>query len=70
VLPAGTRLRLEPTVEPDADPVVTFDGQYGVQLVAGDLIEIARAPRVLTFMRTSTRTHFRMLREKLKWGNV
>ena|SRR5688572_32358343 len=70
VLPAGTRLRLEPTVEPDADPVVTFDGQYGVQLVAGDLIEIARAPRVLTFMRTSTRTHFQMLREKLKWGNV
>ena len=70
VLPAGTRLRLEPSVEPDADPVVTFDGQYGVQLAAGDIIEIARAPRVLTLMRTSKRTHFEMLREKLKWGNV
>lgn len=70
VLPASARIRLEPLVETDADPVVTFDGQYGVNLVAGDVIEIARAPRVLTLMRTSTRTHFDMLREKLKWGNV
>ena len=70
VLPAGARIRLEPIVEPDADPVVTFDGQYGVQLATGDVIEITRAPRVLTLMRTSERTHFEMLREKLKWGNV
>ena len=31
---------------------------------------VQRAPRVLRLLRTSTRTHFDMLREKLKWGNV
>jgi hypothetical protein len=33
-----------------------------------DVVTIARAPRVLRLMRTSSRTHFAMLREKLKWG--
>jgi NAD kinase len=47
---------------------VTFDGQYGVPLAPEDVVTIARAPRVLRLMRTSSRTHFGMLREKLKWG--
>jgi len=69
VLPATAQVQLRPVVETDADPVVTFDGQYGVPLEPGDVITIARAARVLRLMRTSTRTHFDMLREKLKWGN-
>lgn len=69
VLPASARISLRPAVEPDTDPVVTFDGQYGVPLAPADVITIARAPRVLRLMRTSARTHFDMLREKLKWGN-
>jgi NAD+ kinase len=69
VLPAGVRLRLEPVIEPDADIVATFDGQFGCPLAAGDTVTIARAPRVLRLVRTSARTHFDMLREKLKWGN-
>jgi NAD kinase len=48
--------------------VLTFDGQYGVPLAADDLVEVARAPRVLRLLRTTARTHFDMLREKLKWG--
>jgi NAD+ kinase len=70
VLPSTVRIELRPSVEPDTDPVVTFDGQRGVPLAPGDTIAIGRAPRVLRLMRTSTRTHFAMLREKLKWGNV
>lgn len=70
VLPASSRILLKPIVDPDSDPVLTFDGQYGVPLQAGDLVDIARAPRVLRLMRTSARTHFDMLREKLKWGNA
>jgi NAD+ kinase len=69
VLPAASRIVLTPVVDPSADPVLTFDGQYGVPLAAGDLVEVARAPRALRLLRTSTRTHFDMLREKLKWGN-
>ena len=68
VLPATARIELRPAVEPDTDPVVTFDGQYGVPLAPEDVVTIARAPRVLRLMRTSSRTHFAMLREKLKWG--
>ena len=70
VLPAASRILLRPLVEPPSDPVLTFDGQYGVPLEPGDLVTIARAPRVLRLLRTSTRTHFDMLREKLKWGNA
>ena len=68
VLPATARIELRPAVEPDTDPVVTFDGQYGVPLEPGDVVIMGRAPRVLRLMRTSSRTHFGMLREKLKWG--
>ena len=68
VLPATARIELRPAVEPDTDPVVTFDGQYGVPLSPGDVVSIGRAPRVLRLMRTSARTHFDVLREKLKWG--
>jgi NAD+ kinase len=70
VLPAGSRILLKPLVEAPSDPVLTFDGQYGVPLESGDLVTIARAPRVLRMVRTSSRTHFDMLREKLKWGNT
>jgi NAD+ kinase len=68
VLPAGSRILLKPLVEPPSDPVLTFDGQYGVPVEPGDLVSITRAPRVLRLLRTSARTHFDMLREKLKWG--
>jgi NAD+ kinase len=49
--------------------VLTFDGQFGLRLQAGDVVDVTRAPRRLRFVRTSSRTHFDMLREKLKWGN-
>jgi len=70
VLPASSRVLLKPIVVPDSDPVLTFDGQYGVPLDAGDLVDIDRAPRVLRLLRTTGRTHFDILREKLKWGNA
>jgi NAD+ kinase len=68
VLPSSSRIVLTPMVDASSDPVLTFDGQYGVPLEADDLIAIARAPRTLRLLKTSTRTHFDMLRGKLKWG--
>ena len=67
VLPASSNIRLRPMVDPSSDPVLTFDGQHGVPLQTGDEVDIMRAPRVLRLLRTSRRTHFDMLREKLKW---
>jgi NAD+ kinase len=69
VLPASARLELRPVIEPQSDIVLTFDGQFGLPLEAGDVVDVTPAPRRLRFVRTSSRTHFDMLREKLKWGN-
>ena len=53
----------------DRDEVfVTFDGQAGYQLEAGDGIGVCRAETVLRLIRPSTRSYFEVLREKLKWG--
>jgi NAD+ kinase len=70
VLPATARIAVRLLSEPQSDLVGTFDGQFAVPLSAGDTIRIERAPRVLRLLHTSPRTHFDMLREKLKWGNA
>jgi NAD+ kinase len=70
VLSADASVTLQPAIEPGlSDIVVTFDGQFGAPLERGDRVVVERAPRQLQLVRTSTRTHFDMLREKLKWGN-
>jgi NAD+ kinase len=68
VLPAASAIVLTPAVEPQSELVLTFDGQYGVKLEDGDRVAISRANRVLRLMRVLDRTHFDMLRQKLKWG--
>src|SRR5262245_52268804 len=70
VLPANARIELRPVIEPQSDIVLTFDGQFGLPLQRDDVVAVARARRQLRFLRTSPRTHFDMLREKLKWGNL
>jgi NAD+ kinase len=69
VLPAGTVITLRPRLEVQSDVVLTFDGQYGIPLGPADVVDVTRAARVLKLVRVSTRTHFDMLREKLKWGD-
>jgi NAD+ kinase len=69
VLPAGTVITLRPRLEVQSDVVLTFDGQHGIPLGPADVVDVTRAARVLKLVRISTRTHFDMLREKLKWGD-
>jgi len=70
VLPASADIVLRPTLDgPPADVVATFDGQHGEPLQPGDVVTIRRADRVLRLLRTTTRTHFEMLRDKLNWGS-
>ena len=47
---------------------VTFDGQAGFELRAGDEIIVGRADRPMRLIRPSTRSYFEVLREKLNWG--
>lgn len=70
VLPASADIVLRPILDgPPSDVVATFDGQHGEALSAGDVVTIRRAEKVLRLLRTTTRTHFEMLREKLNWGS-
>ena len=47
---------------------VTFDGQAGYQLEAGDEVRIRCAERRVRLLRPSSRSYFEVLRQKLKWN--
>jgi len=68
VIPAASPVRVQPLIENRDEVYVTFDGQAGFQLEAGDEIRICRADRMLRLIRPATRSYFKVLREKLKWG--
>jgi NAD+ kinase len=68
VLPATAHIEVRSVIDP-ADVVVTFDGQFGVQLPPNGRVRVSRASRTIRLLHTSPRTHFDMLREKLKWGH-
>jgi NAD+ kinase len=68
VIPASSPVRIQPLMEERDEVYVTFDGQAGFQLEAGDEIRICRADQTLRLIRPSTRSYFEVLREKLKWG--
>jgi NAD+ kinase len=71
VLPATASVELRPILDSSTgEIIVTFDGQHGLPLEPDDEVVVTRARRVLRLVRTSTRSHFDMLREKLKWGNA
>ena len=67
VIPASARVRVKPTIAERDDVFVTFDGQVGFQLHAGDEIVMERAPTPLHLIKPSTRGYFEVLRTKLKW---
>ena len=68
VIPAGSPVRVQPSIDDRDDVYVTFDGQAGFGLEAGDEIRICRAERMLRLIKPSTRSYFEVLRQKLKWG--
>ena len=68
VIPASSAVRVQPLMDDRDEVFVTFDGQSGYQLLAGDELQIGRAEKPLRLIRPSTRSYFEVLREKLKWG--
>jgi NAD+ kinase len=67
VIPASSEVHLRPIMEGN-EVFVTFDGQSGFALKAGDLVSVRRAARPLRIIKSAKRTYFDLLREKLKWG--
>jgi NAD+ kinase len=68
VIPASSEVHVRPIMAGGGDVYVTFDGQSGFPLQAGDLVSVRRAPRPLRIIKSTERTYFDVLREKLKWG--
>ena len=68
VIPASSPVRVQPNIEERDELFVTFDGQAGYQLQAGDEIRICRASRTLRLLRPTTRSYFEVLRQKLRWN--
>ncbi len=68
VIPASSDVHVRPIMEESDEVFITFDGQSGFPLQAGDLVSVRRAPRPLRIVKSANRTYFDVLREKLKWG--
>ena len=68
VIPAASLVRVQPMMDERDELYVTFDGQAGHQLQAGDEVQIRRAARPLRLMRPAGRSYFEILRQKLKWN--
>lgn len=68
VIPSSSTIRVKPMMEERDEVFVTFDGQVGCELHAGDEINICRASQPMRLVRPATRSYFEVLREKLNWG--
>jgi NAD+ kinase len=68
VIPSGSPVRVQPIMDARDEVYVTFDGQDGYDLHAGDEVRICCAPRRLKLFHPSSRSYFEVLREKLKWN--
>ena len=53
---------------PDQEVFLTLDGQEGIPLLDGDIVEIARSPHIVALVRTTARSVLGVLRDKLHWG--
>ena len=73
-------LTLRPIVVPDSASVdirletsheevyLTLDGQEGTQIEYGDTVSLRRSENVVRLIKTSDRTFYDSLRDKLRWG--
>ena len=69
VLPAGFEVLVQPKVRGvESEGFVTFDGQEGEALEAGDTVCVERAPHPVRLIRATTRNYYEVLRQKLHWA--
>ncbi|MBE3096160.1 MAG: NAD(+)/NADH kinase [Planctomycetes bacterium] len=70
VIPGSAAVDLQPFVGGiHQESYLLLDGQTGFQLVAGDVITVARSPQPARIIRGPGRGYFEVLRQKLKWAS-
>ena len=68
VIPSSSTVRVTPMIGDRDEVFVTFDGQAGFELHAGDQISVCRGAQPMRLIRPDTRSYFDVLHEKLNWG--
>jgi NAD+ kinase len=68
VVPGASVLAVQPFGDGTQEMIVMADGQTGHSLTGDDVVRVARAARPLRLVRSTTRSYFAVLREKLKWA--
>ena len=66
VLPTGRTVKVQ--LESDSTVFATLDGQIGHEFRRGDVLEVKESPVPLRLLRVPGRSHFEVLRRKLRWG--
>lgn len=70
VLAATAVVTIQP-IPPWSDEVlVSFDGQVGTPIQAGERLEVRRAERPILLIRLGPESFFKRLRKKLHWGDL
>ena len=68
VIPGSSVVRVQPNMLERDEVSITFDGQEGYELHAGDEVTVRRADSPLRLVKPTLRSYFEILRTKLKWG--
>ena len=70
VIPSSSEVTLEPIAPWADDLLVSFDGQVGTTLIAGDKVHIRRADHRVLLVRLEGDSFFELMRAKLHWGDL
>ncbi len=63
----GALIRIEVKFQ-DEDVVFTADGQVGMPLIGGDVVEIRKSKSSTLLIKSPNKDYFEILRTKLRWG--
>ncbi|PLY00947.1 MAG: NAD(+) kinase [Desulfuromonas sp.] len=67
IVPADSVIRIEVKFK-DEDVVLTADGQVGMPLKGGDIVEVRRSVNRARLILSPDKEYFQVLRTKLRWG--
>ena len=70
VLAATAVVTIQPLPPWSDEVLVSFDGQVGTPIQAGERLEVRRADRPILLIRLGPESFFKRLRKKLHWGDL